>query len=388
MESMERLINPRLKEIQISGIRKIANKVAAYPDAISLTIGQPDFPTPEHIMRAAEKAIAEQKTTYTANAGLLELRQAISAFVAGKYGQQYSAAEEIIVTAGASQALDIMLRTILQEGCEVILPGPIYPGYEPLVRLCGGTPVYVDTTGNGFKLTASLLEPHLTERTRAVVLCYPSNPTGRVMSPDELQEMAELLSDKNIFVISDEIYSELIYDAPHRSIATYPGMRDKTIVINGLSKSHSMTGWRIGYTLAPAYVSQHMIKAHQYNVTCASSISQYAALEAMTHGVDDAAAMKAEYVKRRDYVYDRLVGMGFELTKPEGAFYLFPSIKRFGIPSMEFATRLLEEHRVAVVPGDAFSVYGEGYIRISYAYAMDVLERGLDRLEAFVKVLT
>lgn len=388
MESMERLINPRLKEIQISGIRKIANKVAAYPDAISLTIGQPDFPTPEHIMRAAEKAIAEQKTTYTANAGLLELRQAISAFVAGKYGQQYSAAEEIIVTAGASQALDITLRTILQEGCEVILPGPIYPGYEPLVRLCGGTPVYVDTTGNGFKLTASLLEPHLTERTRAVVLCYPSNPTGRVMSPDELQEMAELLSDKNIFVISDEIYSELIYDAPHRSIATYPGMRDKTIVINGLSKSHSMTGWRIGYTLAPAYVSQHMIKAHQYNVTCASSISQYAALEAMTHGVDDAAAMKAEYVKRRDYVYDRLVGMGFELTKPEGAFYLFPSIKRFGIPSMEFATRLLEEHRVAVVPGDAFSVYGEGYIRISYAYAMDVLERGLDRLEAFVKVLT
>ncbi|MDQ1913012.1 aminotransferase A [Paenibacillus sp. GD4] len=385
---MERLINPRLKEIQISGIRKIANKVAAYPDAISLTIGQPDFPTPEHIMRAAEKAIAEQKTTYTANAGLLELRQAISAFVAGKYGQQYSAAEEIIVTAGASQALDITLRTILQEGCEVILPGPIYPGYEPLVRLCGGTPVYVDTTGNGFKLTASLLEPHLTERTRAVVLCYPSNPTGRVMSPDELQEMAELLSDKNIFVISDEIYSELIYDAPHRSIATYPGMRDKTIVINGLSKSHSMTGWRIGYTLAPAYVSQHMIKAHQYNVTCASSISQYAALEAMTHGVDDAAAMKAEYVKRRDYVYDRLVGMGFELTKPEGAFYLFPSIKRFGIPSMEFATRLLEEHRVAVVPGDAFSVYGEGYIRISYAYAMDVLERGLDRLEAFVKVLT
>ncbi|WP_284638773.1 aminotransferase A [Paenibacillus silviterrae] len=385
---MERLINPRLKEIQISGIRKIANKVAAYPDAISLTIGQPDFPTPEHIMRAAEKAIAEQKTTYTANAGLLELRQAISAFVAGKYGQQYSAAEEIIVTAGATQALDITLRTILQEDCEVILPGPIYPGYEPLVRLCGGTPVYVDTTRNGFKLTASLLEPHLTERTRAVVLCYPSNPTGRVMSPDELQEMAELLSDKNIFVISDEIYSELIYDAPHRSIATYPGMRDKTIVINGLSKSHSMTGWRIGYTLAPAYVSQHMIKAHQYNVTCASSISQYAALEAMTHGVDDAAAMKTEYVKRRDYVYDRLVGMGFELTKPEGAFYLFPSIERFGIPSMEFATRLLEEHRVAVVPGDAFSVYGEGYIRISYAYAMDVLERGLDRLEAFVKVLT
>lgn len=385
MEHLERLINPRVKDIQISGIRKISNLVATYKDAITLTIGQPDFPTPEHILRSAEQAIADHRTTYTPNPGILELRQAASSFAEHKYGLKYGAADEIIVTAGASQALDITLRTILEEGSEVILPGPIYPGYEPLVRLCGGVPVYVDTRANGFKLTAELLEPHLTEKTRCIILCYPSNPTGRVLSEAELFDMAQLLAQKNIFVISDEIYSELIYDAPHQSIAALPGMRDKTIVINGLSKSHSMTGWRIGFTLAPAYLSQHMVKVHQYNVTCASSISQYAALEALTTGIDDARPMKEEYRKRRDFVYDRLIDMGFELDKPEGAFYLFPSIERFGLSSMEFTMKLLEEQRVAVVPGDAFSIYGEGYIRISYAYGMGVLEQAMERLEAFVK---
>lgn len=385
MEHLERLVNPRVKDIQISGIRKISNLVATYKDAISLTIGQPDFPTPEHILRSAEKAIADHRTTYTPNPGILELRQAASAFVEQKYGLKYGAADEIIVTTGASQALDITLRTILDEGSEVILPGPIYPGYEPLVRLCGGVPVYVDTRANGFKLTAEMLEPHITEKTRCIILCYPSNPTGRVLSEAELSEMAQLLGQRDIFVISDEIYSELIYDAPHQSIATLPGMRDKTIVINGLSKSHSMTGWRIGFTFAPAYLSQHMVKVHQYNVTCASSISQYAALEALTSGIDDAQPMKEEYRKRRDYVYDCLLGMGFELDKPEGAFYLFPSIERFGLSSMDFTMKLLEEQRVAVVPGDAFSIYGEGYVRISYAYGMGVLEQGMERMEAFVK---
>ncbi|WP_281891084.1 aminotransferase A [Paenibacillus sp. YYML68] len=384
---MEKLVNPRVKDIQISGIRKISNLVAQYKGAITLTIGQPDFPTPEHIMHAAERAIAEQRTTYTPNAGLPELRQAIAGFVQSKYGLSYSAADEIIVTTGASEALDITLRTILTEGSEVIIPGPIYPGYEPLVRLCGGVPVYVDTRESGFKLTAELLAPHLTEKTRCIILCYPSNPTGRVLTEREQQELAQLLDGRELFVISDEIYSELIYDAPHRSFAALPGMRDKTIVINGLSKSHSMTGWRIGYTLAPAYLSQHMVKVHQYNVTCASSISQYAAIEALTAGIDDAEPMKQEYRKRRDYVYDRLTGMGFELVKPEGAFYLFPSIERFGLSSMQFTMRLLEEQKVAVVPGDAFSSYGEGYIRLSYAYGMDVLETGMERLESFVKSL-
>lgn len=385
---MEHLINPKVKDIQISGIRKISNLVSTYKDALTLTIGQPDFPTPQHIMDAGKAAIDAHKTTYTPNPGMLELRQAAAAFVSGKYGLTYRPETEVIVTAGASQALDITLRTILEEGSEVILPGPIYPGYEPLVRLCGGVPVYVDTRQNGFKLTAELLEPHITEKTRCIILCYPSNPTGRVLSAQELKDIANLLADKSIFVISDEIYSELIYDQPHTSIATISGMHDKTIVINGLSKSHSMTGWRIGFTFAPESISQHMVKVHQYNVTCASSISQYAALEALTNGVDDAQPMKEAYVARRDFVYDRLVQMGFELDKPEGAFYLFPSIERFKLSSMDFTMRLLEEQRVAVVPGDAFSIYGEGYIRISYAYSMDVLEKAMERMEAFVRKLS
>ncbi|SCW49186.1 aminotransferase [Paenibacillus tianmuensis] len=387
MEQLERLINPSVKEIQISGIRKISNLVANYKDALTLTIGQPDFPTPDHIMRAAERAIEEQRTTYTPNPGLPELRQAAAAFIERKYGLSYSGLEEVLVTVGASQALDITLRTILEPGSEVILPGPIYPGYEPLIRLCGGVPVYADTRGTGFMLTAEVLEPYLTDKTRCVILAYPSNPTGRVMSAEELADIARLLESRKLFVISDEIYSELIYDGPHRSIASLPGMLERTIVINGLSKSHSMTGWRIGFTFAPAYLTQHMVKVHQYNVTCASSISQYAAIEALTVGIDDALPMRAEYVKRRDFVYDRLVEMGFELEKPEGAFYLFPSIERFGLSSMDFAMKLLDEQRVAVVPGDAFSALGEGYIRLSYAYSMDVLERAMERLKVFVSGL-
>jgi aminotransferase len=384
---MEHLVNASVRDIQISGIRKISNLVSTYKDALTLTIGQPDFPTPDHIMQAAHAAIDAHKTTYTPNPGMLELRQAAAAFVRGKYGLEYRPESEIIVTSGASQALDITLRTILEEGAEVILPGPIYPGYEPLVRLCGGVPVYADTRANGFKLTAELLEPHITEKTRCIILCYPSNPTGRVLSAEELADIARLLENKDIFVISDEIYSELIYGLPHASLASFPSMRAKTIVINGLSKSHSMTGWRIGFTFAPAEISQHMVKVHQYNVTCASSISQYAALEALTNGVDDALPMKEAYVERRDFVYNRLIDMGFELEKPEGAFYLFPSIEKFKLSSMDFTMKLLEEQRVAVVPGDAFSVYGEGYIRISYAYGMEVLEQATDRLEAFVRKL-
>lgn len=382
---MEYLLNDQVKNIQISGIRKIANKVAALPGTLSLTIGQPDFPTPAHIMEAAHRAINEGRTSYTPNPGLPELREAAAEFVARKYGLNYRGQDEIIVTNGASEALDITLRTILSPGDEVILPVPIYPGYEPLIRLSGGVPVFADTRNSGFKLTAEVLEPYLTERTKVVILGYPSNPTGRVMSREELEAVAGLLKERDLFIISDEIYSELIYDAPHVSIAAFPGMRERTIVINGLSKSHSMTGWRIGFTLAPAEISQHMVKVHQYNVTCASSISQYAALEALTVGVDDALPMREEYRKRRDYVHGRLTEMGISLEKPEGAFYLFPSIAHFGLSSMDFTLKLLEEHGVAVVPGDAFSSYGEGYIRLSYAYGQNVLEQGLDKIERFVR---
>lgn len=382
---MEHLLNDQVKNIQISGIRKIANKVAALPGTLSLTIGQPDFPTPAHIMEAAHRAINEGRTSYTPNPGLPELREAAAAFVARKYGLNYRGQDEVIVTNGASEALDITLRTILSPGDEVILPVPIYPGYEPLIRLSGGIPVFADTRNSGFKLTAEVLEPYLTERTKAVILGYPSNPTGRVMSREELEAVADLLKERDLFIISDEIYSELIYETPHVSIAALPGMRERTIVINGLSKSHSMTGWRIGFTLAPAEITQHMVKVHQYNVTCASSISQYAALEALTVGVDDALPMREEYRKRRDYVHGRLTDMGIPLEKPEGAFYLFPSIAHFGLNSMDFTLKLLEEHGVAVVPGDAFSSYGEGYIRLSYAYGQDVLEQGLDKIERFVR---
>ncbi|MDQ0887286.1 aminotransferase [Paenibacillus sp. V4I9] len=384
---MEHLINPQVKDIQISGIRKISNLVSTIPGALTLTIGQPDFPTPRHIIEAGQRALDQNKTVYTQNPGLLELREAVSSFVQTKYGQQYRAADEIIVTAGASQAVDITLRTILTPGAEVIIPAPIYPGYEPLIRLAGGIPVYVDTRPNGLKLTAELLEPYLSANTRCVILCYPSNPTGQVLTEQELADLAQLLEDRELFILSDEIYSELVYGVRHQSIATMGKLREKTIVINGLSKSHAMTGWRVGFTLAPDYITEHMVKVHQYNVTCASSVSQYAALEALTVGIDDALPMRNAYEVRRDYVYDRLLAMGFELEKPNGAFYLFPSIAKFGLSSQEFTMRLLHEEHVAVVPGDAFTSYGEGYIRISYAYSQEVLEQSLDRLERFVNKL-
>ncbi|WP_027417022.1 aminotransferase A [Aneurinibacillus terranovensis] len=382
---MEHLINPNVRTIQVSGIRKFFNMVSHYPDAISLTIGQPDFPTPEHIKQYAKEAIDSNRTTYTPNAGLMELRQAAANFVSQKYCLSYRPEDEIITTNGASEAIDIALRTILTEGCEVLLPGPVYPGYEPIIKLCGAVPVYVDTRETNFKISAELLAKYITEKTRCIILPYPSNPTGCTLDRQDITAIAALLKGKEIFVISDEIYSELIYDGEHVSIASIPDMREKTIVINGLSKSHSMTGWRIGFTFAPAYITNQMVKVHQYNATCASSISQYAAIEALTAGINDAEKMREEYRKRRDYVYNRLLAIGMDVVKPSGAFYLFPSIKKWNRKSFEFALQLLETERVAVVPGDAFSEYGEGYLRISYAYSMEVLEEGLNRIERFLK---
>lgn len=385
---MEHLLNKRVQEIQISGIRKFFNKVVEFPDAVSMTIGQPDFPTPLHIKEAAKAAIDHNRTSYTHNAGLLELREAAARFVQSRYDLTYNAEDEVIVTVGASEAIDIALRTILEEGSEVILPGPVYPGYEPIIKLCGAVPVHVDTRRSGFRVNAQMIAEKITDKTRCVILPYPSNPTGCVLDAQTLRGIADLLRDKEIFVISDEIYSELIYGERHQSIARLPGMREKTIVINGLSKSHSMTGWRVGLAFAPSYIARQMIKVHQYNTTCASSISQFAALEALTNGADDALPMREEYRQRRDYVYDRLVAMGLDVVKPEGAFYIFPSIEKFGLPSFEFAIRMLEEARVAVVPGDSFSSYGEGYVRLSYAYSMEQLEEGLNRMEKWISART
>ncbi|MFB7140607.1 aminotransferase A [Gottfriedia sp. NPDC056225] len=384
---MKRFINQNVKEIQISGIRKFAQKIEKYENVIALTLGQPDFPTPEPIKDSAINAINQNQTVYTPNAGIPALRNAASNFLKTKYSLSYDPANEVIVTVGASQAIDVTFRTILNDECEVILPAPIYPGYAPIITTCGAKPVFVDTSNNGFKITPELLDEYITEKTRCIVLPYPNNPTGVTLTKEELENLANYLSEKDLFILSDEIYSELTYDSTHISIASFPGMRDKTIVINGLSKSHSMTGWRIGFIFAPVYLAQEILKVHQYNVSCATSISQYAAITALTDCIDSPIEMAKEYKIRRDYMVDRLEKMGLSCIKPEGAFYLFPSIKEFNMPSMEFALNLVEKHNLAVIPGEAFSEYGDSFIRLSYAYSMKELEAACDRLEAFVTSL-
>lgn len=381
---MQKLINREVSAIQVPGIRKFSNMVVNYPNAINLTLGQPDFPTPEHIKEAAILAIRNNKTTYTHNAGLLSLRKAASSFVYEKYNLLYNPEDEVIVTNGATEAIDIALRTILKKGDEVILPVPIYPGYEPLIQLCGAIPVYVDTSLNKFKINAEMIKRKLTEKTRCIILCSPSNPTGSMLNKQEIIEIAKVLKDRNVFVISDEIYSELAYEQKHYSIASVQEMRSKTIVVNGLAKSHSMTGWRIGFTFAPNFLSKEMLKVHLYNSVCATTISQYAAIEALTQGINDPTLMMREYRKRRDYVCKRLNSMGLDVVKPDGAFYVFPSIKNTKMSSFDFSLKLLREKSVAVVPGDAFSKYGEGFIRISYAASIDLIEESLNRIEQFL----
>ncbi|MDQ0879785.1 aminotransferase A [Peribacillus sp. V2I11] len=381
---MEHLINPLVKDVQISGIRKFYNMVADIEGTISLTIGQPDFPTPMHIKEAAKLAIDNDYTVYTHNAGYLELREAASKYVKDKYKLSYDPANEVLVTSGASEGIDITFRTILIPGNEVILPGPVYPGYEPIIKMCGAKPVYADTTKNGFRLTADIIEKYITDHTRCIVLPYPSNPTGVTLSAEELLDIAELVRGKDIFILADEIYSELVFDQEHVSIATF--LKEQTIVLNGLSKSHSMTGWRIGLLFAPVAISQHILKVHQYNVTCAASISQRAALAALTAGRDDAIPMKTEYARRREYVYSRLQAMKLEIVKPNGAFYFFIKLPEGYASSLDFCLKLVQQEKVAVVPGDAFSPLGEGYFRISYAYSMETLEKALDRIEAFLAI--
>lgn len=382
---MKELLNPRVRKLQVPGIRQFSNLVSQYPSAVNLTIGQPDFPTPEHVKQAGTKAISQNHTAYTHNAGLLELRKAASSFIGDTYGLDYDPEKEVLVTVGASEALDAAFRTILEEGDEVLIPAPIYPGYEPLIELCGGKPVYMDTTKHDFKLSVDMLKKNWTAKTKCVVMNFPSNPTGVVMSEQELRELAQFLRGKDVFVVSDEIYSENIYGRKHVSIAAFPGMREKTIIINGLSKSHSMTGWRIGFTFAPSDITEEMVKVHLYNTVCAPTMSQYAAVEALTNGRLDPAMMNEQYMARRDYVQHRLLQMGLDVVKPEGAFYIFPSIQSLGMTSYDFAFELLSKGGVAVVPGSAFSIYGEGYVRLSYAYSVSVLREGLNRMEQFIE---
>ncbi|MFB5281249.1 aminotransferase A [Peribacillus sp. Hz7] len=380
---MDHILNPLVKSVEISGIRKFYNMVADIEGTISLTIGQPDFPTPLHIKEAAKQAIDENYTVYTHNAGYLELREAAREYVKKKYALSYRAEDEIIVTTGASEAIDIAFRTILLPCTEVILPGPVYPGYEPIIKMCGAVPVYADTTQNNFRMTADVIEPYITEATRCIVLPYPSNPTGVTLTSAELEAIADLIRGKDIMILADEIYSELVYDQEHVSIASF--LKEQTIVLNGLSKSHSMTGWRIGFLFAPANICQHILKVHQYNVTCASSISQRAALAALTTGFNDALPMKEEYAKRRDYVYNRLQAMQLDVVKPNGAFYFFVKLPKGYTSSLDFCLKLVQQTKVAVVPGEAFSSLGDDYFRISYAYSMETLKEALDRIEAFLR---
>lgn len=384
---MRHLINKRIRSIQMSPIREFSDRIQQYNDGINLTIGQPDFATPEHVKNAGKIAIDENKTGYTNNAGLAELRQAACEFLKERYRLNYDWKSETMVMNGATQALDTVFRTILEEGSEVILAGPAYPGYEPLIQMCGATPVFVDTRKNRFKMTADLIEPLITEKTRCVLLSYPSNPVGTILTKEELRDIATLLKGKEIFIVSDEIYSELIYEGDHHSIAAFPEIRDQSIIINGLSKSHSMTGWRIGFLFAPKYVTKEMLKVHLFNTTCASSIGQVAGVQALRKGLNDPVVMKAEYEKRRDFVYERIVSMGLDVVKPQAAFYIFPSIEQFKMNSVTFANMLLKEEHVAVVPGSAFSQVGEKFIRISFASSMDVLEEGMRRIERFVNIL-
>ncbi|MDQ0350429.1 aminotransferase [Alkalibacillus filiformis] len=381
---MEQYINPNVKNFEISGIRKFFNLVSGKEDVISLTIGQPDFHTPEHIKEATKQAIDDNQTTYTPNAGILPLRQAIHDITNEKYGLNYDPEDEIIVTVGASQAIDVTLRSIIKPGEEVLLPGPVYPGYEPLIKLAGGIPVHIDTRDNDFKMTAQLIKEHITDKTKCVILPYPSNPTGVTLTENELKEIAHLLKDQPIFILADEIYSELTYNQPHISIASFEEVRKQTIVIQGVSKSHSMTGFRIGYLLADRSIRRHILKVHQYNVSCPTSISQFAALQALTVGKNDSEIMCQSYAERRTYVLKRLKQMGLDVIEPDGAFYVFPKLKVSDYTSFDLGLRLVDEAGLALVPGDAFSEYGQGYMRLSYAYNMEVLEEGLNRLENFL----
>lgn len=371
--------------IQPSGIRKFFDIVSEMKDAISLGVGEPDFDTPWHIRDEGIYSLEKGRTFYSSNAGLKELRSEISNFLDRRYGLKYDYNKEIIVTVGGSEAIDIAMRTMLDPGDEVLIPQPSYVSYVPCCVLANGVPVVIELKAeNDFRLTAEQLESAITPRTKLLVLPYPNNPTGAVMETKDLERIAELVEKYDLFVLSDEIYSELTYLENHVSIASLPGMRERTIVINGFSKSHAMTGWRLGYACGPEAVIGQMLKIHQFAIMCAPTTSQYAAVEAMKNGDPDVAMMRGEYDGRRRYVLKRFREMGLDCFEPFGAFYAFPCIKEFGMTSDAFATELLKEEKVAVVPGTAFGECGEGFIRVSYAYSLDDLKEALGRVERFI----
>ncbi|MBP5236487.1 MAG: aminotransferase class I/II-fold pyridoxal phosphate-dependent enzyme [Clostridia bacterium] len=386
MIDYSRIISPAARDIRPSGIRRFFDLLESMKDVISLTVGQPDFETPWHIREAGIESLEKGKTYYTSNRGTPELRNEISAYLARRFGLSYSPDNEIIVTVGGSEAIDISIRTIVSPGDEVIIPMPAFVCYEPLVELAGGKPVLISTREeNSFKLTPEELRSAITPKTKLLILPYPNNPTGAIMTEEDLEPIADVLRDTDIAVLSDEIYSELTFGRKHVSIATLEGMRERTVVASGFSKAYAMTGWRIGYVCAPREISDNMIKVHQYAIMCAPTTCQYAALEAMRNGDEDIEYMKNEYDRRRRYIVSGLRSIGLECFEPEGAFYVFPNISGFGMTSEQFAEKLLYEKGVAIVPGNAFGECGEGNARISYAYSVNHISKALERIESFVK---
>lgn len=385
---MRNPLSATITNIQPSGIRKFFDIVSEMDDAISLGVGEPDFDTPWHVREAGIYSLEKGKTFYTSNSGLKELRQEIAAYLQRTQGLIYDPVKEIMVTVGGSEAIDDALRAMLDPGDEVLIPQPSYVSYVPCTILAGGVPVPIPLKEeNDFRLTAGEVLEKLTARTKVLIMPFPNNPTGAIMERADLEKIAEVCVEQDIFVISDEIYSELTYGTTHVSIAAIDGMKERTVLINGFSKAYAMTGWRLGYACAPELILRQMLKIHQFAIMCAPTTSQYAAVEAMRNGDEDIARMRASYDERRRYLVKELRRMGMECFEPFGAFYVFPSIKRFGMSSDEFANRLLREEKLAIVPGTAFGACGEGFLRISYAYSMRDLERALERLERFVKKL-
>ena len=375
--------------IKPSGIRKFFDIVSEMPDAISLGVGEPDFETPWHIVDEGIYSLEKGKTYYTSNSGLMELRTEICKWYARKYDVHFDPAKECIITVGGSEGIDLALRALINAGDEVIIPEPSYVSYVPCATLTGAVPVIIDLKNeNSFKLTAAELEEHITDKSKVLILSFPNNPTGAIMTKEDLEPIAELAIKHDLYVISDEIYSELTYtEEPHCSIASLPGMEERTIVINGFSKAYAMTGWRLGYAMAPSAICKQMTKIHQFCIMCAPTTSQYAAIEALRDGDKDIASMRKSYDERRRYLFKRFSDMDMPAFEPLGAFYIFPSIQKFGLSSDDFATKLLENQKLAVVPGTAFGDSGEGFIRISYAYSIDQLREAVDRTEKFVSGL-
>lgn len=382
---MNEFLSEKVKALKPSGIRKFFDIVKEIPGAISLGVGEPDFETPYHIREAGIQALQAGKTFYTSNSGLMELRKAVSDFTKRRTGLTYDPASEIMLTVGGSEAIDVALRTIINPGDEVIYIQPSYVSYLPCILLADGVPVPIELKAeNRFRLTREELEAAVTPKTKALILSFPNNPTGAIMEKEDLEAIVDVIKEHHILVISDEIYSELTYGKEHVSIASLPGMKEYSIVINGFSKGFAMTGWRLGYALGNKEILKQMIKIHQYAIMCAPTVSQYAAIEAMYNGDQDVVYMRESYNQRRRFLYHELQRLGLPCFLPEGAFYMFPDIREFGMTSEDFALDLLKEEKVAVVPGSAFGDCGEGFIRISYAYSIEELKEALLRIERYL----